>query len=437
MANKLTITENDIKDVLDKVVGCINKSFFKNTVYLCGDTLVCALLGKRMRHIQLLVDMEKGAESLANWLAFQLDILSIGENPMLDDENDIAILSVDDIWLEITSTDPYKDGKKLSFENVARMKDFTYETLLYNLSSNELCDPLGVGDSDLRSRRMKPISDIDKTIKANPRIIFSILRDADKYDLGITKDTWLSIVKNAHLCGAMDSAKIRNELITTLTSDKPSGVIRKMDKCGLLRYVLPSIDFETEYEEVFKSAMSCLDLIDPIVSARLSALYHNIGKLSKGKNCDISEKSAEMAKTDLLGLGFGDSVVNSVCAAIKNYLYFDKSTQITDRKIRRFFSRCGEYSSTALQLMKAYGEYTGKKIDTEYIKKRYEELKGTTENVKLPINGSDIINELHVSGGPHIGVCLGKVREFVISNPTATRDQCLDVAELALSHLAV
>lgn len=436
MTNKLTITENGIKSVLDKVVECVNASFFKNNVYMCGDSLTCALLGKRMRHIQLLVDIEKGAESLANWLAYRLDSLSIGENPMLDDENDIAILSVDDIWIEIMSTDPYKDGKKLSFENVARMKDFTYETLLYNLSTNELCDPLGVGDSDLRSRRVKPISDIDKTIKTNPRIIFSILRDADKYDLGITKDTWLSIVRNAHLCGTMDSAKIRSELIATLTCDKPSGVIRKMNQCGLLRHVLPSIDFETEHKEVFNDAMACLDLIDPIVSARLSALYHNIGKLSKVKNCNVSEKSAEMAKADILGLGFGDSVANSVYTAIKNYLYFDNTAQITDRKIRRFFSRCGECSSTALHLMKAYGEYSGEKIDTEYIKKRYEELKGVTENVKLPINGSDIMNELHVSGGPHIGICLGKVREFVISNPTATRDQCLDVAELALSQLA-
>ena len=335
---QLTFLDESVAKVLKRLIEEVDKSFFKDKVYIIGDSLIYAMLGKTFTTLRILVDLEKGAEAFTNWVALKFNCMEMGENPLHDNDFDLSFVYVDDVLLDVVSTDPMKKSTRSSLKEALKDCSFSFEGLAYNITTHEICDPMGVGYDDFTKHRIRAIGDVDLLMEKNQRAIFSAIKYANNFEFGVSKDLWMCIVKNAHRVSDLNKAILRSELLNIITSDKPSNAIRKMANCGLMRYIFPSIDFEADNDEaVFGDAMKCLDAAEPIGSSRFAALFHNIGSLSLDKSQKPQIKASELARKELTNLGFAGTMVESVVTAIKNYKYFDNlSENIPERKVKRF-----------------------------------------------------------------------------------------------------
>ena len=57
------------------------------------------------------------------------------------------------------------------------------------------------------------------------------------------------------------------------------------------------------------------------------------------------------------------------------------------------------------------------------------------KNIKLPIDGDDIIKEFKIKSGPKVGFLLEAVRDAYFENPSLTKDECFEIAEIKLKNM--
>jgi poly(A) polymerase/tRNA nucleotidyltransferase (CCA-adding enzyme) len=83
--------------------------------------------------------------------------------------------------------------------------------------------------------------------------------------------------------------------------------------------------------------------------------------------------------------------------------------------------------------------YGKKKRQVLDIIARIDELETIEEskNVKLPIDGNDIMKEFNLKGGPHIGKILDKVKDAFFENPKITKEECFKLVEHEIKVLVV
>ena len=81
--------------------------------------------------------------------------------------------------------------------------------------------------------------------------------------------------------------------------------------------------------------------------------------------------------------------------------------------------------------------FNKKKSQVFGILNRIEELEETDriKNVKLPIDGNDIIKEFNLKSGPKIGILIEAVKEAYFENPDITKDECFEVVEVKLKNM--
>ena len=141
---------------------------------------------------------------------------------------------------------------------------------------------------------------------------------------------------------------------------------------------------------------------------------------------------------------FSNDVIKSVSTAIRHHEWFATYTDgflPPDKKIRKFLNSCGDNIGVALDLMHANNTHktiNKKKTQVLQILERIEELDELDKiiNIKLPINGNDIMTEFKVKKGPHIGVLLNAVKDAYLENPEMTKDDCFEVVEKKIRTLA-
>lgn len=82
---------------------------------------------------------------------------------------------------------------------------------------------------------------------------------------------------------------------------------------------------------------------------------------------------------------------------------------------------------------------TRKKRQALDILNRIEELDELEEakNVKLPIDGHDIMMKFNLKAGPHIGKLMDCLKEAYFDNPKITKEECFKLIEEKIKVLAV
>lgn len=293
---------------------------------------------------------------------------------------------------------------------------------------------------------------IDEIYSESPIKMLRTIRFSTKFGWGIEKNTWLGIIKNAHLIKNAPQELISDEISKILLCRKPSIGIRKLYFSGLLDRVMPDIyDLNLAYESknpavtCFEHTMNVLDETQPYIENRLAALFHDVGKIITDKDRTISpdQFSAEIASTDLKMMKFPNHIIKSVDTAIRYHrlfrIYADGVVP-PDKKIRKFVNLCGDEIGTVVDLMNAnnyHTTYDKKKRQVLDILNRIEELEEIEKmtNIKLPISGSDIMTEFRLKPSPLIGILLDAVKNAYFENPNITKDECFGVVEKKLKSI--
>lgn len=183
--------------------------------------------------------------------------------------------------------DPY-----ISLEDATRRRDFTINSMMIDVLTDELIDPFN-GKEDLDNRILKHVA--DKTFVEDPLRIFRAAQFASRFNFKIDEST-------IELCKTMDETKLSKERVeeelkkALLGSNKPSLFFDNLIKMDKLGYWFSELKMAVGYEQnpnkhpegdLYKHTMLALDegaiykeyVSDPY-SFMLLILVHDLGKLN-------------------------------------------------------------------------------------------------------------------------------------------------------------
>ena len=439
------------KEVERFLMAFIKGTPFNNKTYSVGGFVRDELLGKPSKDLDIVVEMEKGAEKLTKlihekyptetssphnlgkdypiWhLSFKKDI-KVGEETFKTNEAEVDFAD--------TQKESFPDPKTRQRvtqpgnleEDIAR-RDFTVNMLLRDLSSGEIKDLTGVSKEDLEKGVLKghPRVSLDKTFSDDPLRMIRLIRFQAKYGWEIPLEVLKTVKRNADRIKIISSERIRDELVKIMQIGKLAKAIKLMKAVGLLKHVMPEIQdlhgvkqpeiYHAE-GDVLKHTLKVLENAKPTVEAQLAALFHDVGK--KSTQQFIGEKiqflghedvSAEIAEAIMRNLKFDNKTIEKVKTIVKNHMRPHDADVWGSKAVRKFVRDLGEDLEDVLHMAEidTLGSWTtDKKPQKSIVPDLREKIKKVLEvpiSRKPILSGLEVMDFLGIKTGPEVGKAL-------------------------------
>lgn len=330
-----------------------------------------------------------------------------------------------------------------------RRRDFTMNSLAYNLETGELLDP-HQGRADLAAGLVRAIGDPLERFTEDGLRPLRAIRFASQLGYRIDPDTLAAIPRTLENFRRVSIERVRDELVKVLLSPRPSYGLNLLEETGMLPHILPELSACRGVEQkgfhrfdvLDHSFLSCDGAPDKI-ELRLAALLHDIGKpAARAEGPDglptfhrHEELSARAAEEALRRLKFSNAVISAVIHLVRHHM-FAYIDSWSDAAVRRFLARTGPENLEdllALRLADAYGT-TGTPPDPrglDPLRKRVRDLLERSRALSirdLAIDGNDLAS-LGVPRGPVMGRILAELLETVLDDPELnTPERLLDIA---------
>jgi len=472
------IKEKKTEEFLKKV---ITKDFpkYKNKAFIAGgyvrDTYLRDVLkdpkmkGKEPKDIDVMVAVPQGGISLAKDIASKyklrepvtyprfgtakLVMKHVDGKPFIYDNVDLSDVDVEFVasrkehYTEESRKPEVEYGTPK--EDVAR-RDFTFNTLLKDLTNDEILDLTGEGKKDLEKGVVKTPLDPDETFKEDPLRMLRAIRFTVKYGWDLPKFMIKSIKKNADRLKIISAERIRDELNKILVSGKPVTGIRLLEMTGLLDHIAPEIKAlkgvgqnKWHDTDVLGHTLRVLEHIQPDLIKRLSALFHDVGKpavrevINKAVHFYNHENvSADMVSKILKRLKYPNEIINAVKFNVSQHMRGKDTSRWSDKSVRKFIRDMGDHIEDVLDILEADAAGHAKdkaQMSVENVKRFRERIKNIKEQApakKLdsPLNGREIMHLLGIQSGPAIGKAKDFLIDAILENPKLSKAE----AELLL-----
>ncbi len=333
----------------------------------------------------------------------------------------------------------------------ATRRDFTVNTLLRNLHTEDLLDLLGTGRSDLEAKILRTPLDPKATFFDDPLRMLRAVRFKWKLDFEFSEGLDEAIKEEAHRLEVVSEERIREEFEKILLGPNPDLALNDLMDLGLLKQFLPEfvamkgvdqghfhhLDVWDHTLLVLKNAKT-----DDLIVA-LACLFHDIAKpVTRSIDAEGATRffthegiGAEMARKILLRMKFSHSLVEDVTLLVKNHMRLGSWSKPTTSAARRLIRDMGEHLDQLFALVVAdvASLRPGVKVmDLEPIRALIEEVRAITPASQLesPLSGSEIIAEIGIEPGPAVGKWKAWLTELVIEGEIDVGDK-----EGALSRL--
>jgi tRNA nucleotidyltransferase (CCA-adding enzyme) len=299
-------------------------------------------------------------------------------------------------------------------------------------SAAELHDPFD-GASDAAAKVLRSVGDPRKRFEEDALRMLRAVRLATTLDFTIEPDTLAAIRACAPLAAHLSGERIATELGKILATERPSAGLRLMAETGLLEAVLPELAVQRgvpqnkiEGQDLWDHTLATVDAsaANPVV--RLAALLHDIGKPSTqadGHFYGHESVGAEQSRALLDRLHEPRIVTDRVVHLIRQHM-FRYEPSWTDAAVRRFIGKVGlDAIDELLALREADNAGSGvdrTADDLDELRARIEaELTAgpVLDRSALAIDGDDLIANLGLEPGPHLGRVLEALLERVIEEP--------------------
>lgn len=467
---KYTYQNNIFGRVLKEIKKAIKNTKFENHVFLVGGAVRDSLLGKEMKDIDLCIDLPNGGIEFATWICGKYNCYSPNSNPCVFPKYGTAMFTIrsisdfSNINIECVQTRKeqyHSDSRKPetvfgTIEEDCARRDLTINSLYVDLSSDLIIDPSALGLEDLKNQKIRTPSDPNIVFSDDPLRMLRVIRFATKLGWGIDKDTWLGIIENTHRINIVSKERIHDELNKILLCDKPSIGISRLEYCGLLIRILPEIhnligvkQGIQHFGDVFEHTMAVVDNTTCVLNHRWASLLHDVGKpivqaTIGGKIQFLGHDvvSENIAIDVLKKLKFSNDDIKQISLAVRQHMRFKNvgNKFPSTKSIKKFINDVG-VDNLPITLDVIHADNISHSQDycmpnqVPLIISKIEKIKedeGTIE-ISIPINGNDIMNEFKLKPSPKIGNLLTKVKDFVIDNPSATKDDCLAFVDKLIS----
>jgi len=284
-------------------------------------------------------------------------------------------------WVEYTSR-----------KEDALRRDLTVNSIFQNVVTGELEDYTG-GIKDLENKKLRkpdhPNRDKLDIYRDDPTRLLRLIRFQGKLD-GFsvddgTKNDAINFIKSSEgqkiISQKLKPEAVQKELHKVLThtnGDVAAKGLESMREFGLLKYISPTFDKLTDIyhdkvfhrgESVWEHTLDVLKRTPPTLKARLSALFHDIGKLDtmstkidkEGRErfqfIGHEKKSPEYVSKILKELKFPIDIIESVRDIVHSHMGMKnidaEKAQTQLRRIRVFIEKLYNSMDDALDLMQA------------------------------------------------------------------------------------
>lgn len=449
------------EQLLKLIKKTIQGSEWENRIYLIGGAVRDQIMGSPVDDLDFVVEgnISSGLD-FAAWLCKKWNVFKEGSNPVVFPNYGTASMHYHNAKLEFVAPrkEKYKEGSRnpIVSDGVlmddATRRDLTINSLMRNISTNEILDLTGKGLSDIKKGIIRTPLDPDVTFKDDPLRMIRLIRFSVKYDFKVDENALESIRKNSSLIDTITKERIKDELNKILLTKNPSKGIEMMKNTGLLKYIIEEFNetigmTQNQYhtEDVFGHSMSVLKNTPADLKTRLIALFHDIGKvLTKTVSPDGSvhfygheEASERMVRTIMTRLKYPSDMIEAVAQGVRQHMALkrgqDDASQLSDKSLRKFVAAVGDNLQNILDVIHAdnisHADESTMMNQIGIVRQRIDNLNKQIDktNMKLPINGNDLI-VLGLKPGPLIGSILNAVQDAWYENPNITREQAIEIA---------
>ena len=331
-------------------------------------------------------------------------------------------------------------------EDLSR-RDFTINAFAYNEQSG-LVDYFD-GLNDLNNKIIRAVGEPNARFQEDALRMLRAIRFSSQLDFSIEDKTLSAIKENCDLIKNISVERIRDELCKILMTPNASKGLTLLKDTGILEIILPEIYNLVEYtplctnhnRDVFVHTLKVIDNTDTDLILRLSALFHDVGKLNTLKRLPSghhyfpghSEESAIMTKDILKRLKFDNETRSSVYSIIYDHVVLMPEYMPTDGEIKRLINRVGiKNIFTLYDLQRADINSLWDPVPflakVDYMSDRTKDILQNNEPLTikdLDINGSNIIREFNLKPGKILGEILNYLLEKVLDNKDLNSKQTL------------
>lgn len=456
------MTKRDLMQFIKLLDDAIKDSIFKNHVYIVGGAVRDLILGRNIKDIDIVVEAPNGGINLATFLKYKLKINSepiifpnYGTAKLDIELKDVGLIPVEFVQ---TRKEWYTNGSRKpsaialgTIKDDAERRDLTINALYLNISTREITDPLNKGKDDILNHVLRVTNDAEDIFEDDPLRMLRVIRFKSQLGYGIDKDTYVGIIKSAPQIKNISKERITDEFNKILLSDKPSVGIEMLRNSLLLKYVCLPLHMMKEiendddvYGNLYEHTLDVIDNTKPILTNRLAALYHDFGKLfTYTKNVwgrltfhQHEERGAIALKKYMTEMKYSNKIIDDVSFAVQNHnllsYYNDDLSNLSKRSVRRIANKTGDKLDLVMDVIKAdnlskANTKLHSQVDIYYDK--YNELVNEGENlkdIKLPIDGNDIMKFFKIKAGPNIAKFLRLAKSAYYDNPNITKDETLN-----------
>lgn len=349
-------------------------------------------------------------------------------------------------------------------KNDLSRRDFTINSMAIDikkiiekseLTLEDIVDPYN-GLTDLRERKIRAVGKPEERFAEDGLRSFKACRMASELSFEITQETLQGIYTKRAVAQQVSIERISQEIRKLIKhSPTPSEGINYLDKCGLLKLIIPELTltkdiYQPQWHEydLYTHLLKTVDAAEDEI--KFAALLHDIGKI---KTYSLLNNEVHFYRHDIVGcematkileeLRFEKKEIEEITTLIRwhmfDFSFKDSSSPISEKGIKNFIINVGgiENINKLIKLRIADGTSTRKDFNpTEILtlQKRITEVLESSNIITikdLNIKGKDLI-ELGYPEGPFIGKILNKLLDMV--NEQADLNEYHKLAETAKTY---
>lgn len=474
------LKENTLITLLKSVV---RGTEYEGKVFIAGGYVRDEILGKKSKDIDLVINLTDGGIKFAKYLAEKLGIYKEGSNPVVYERFGTAKVSFDGVThndVDLTGLDvecvaprqeKYNSDSRNPVTTAGTLKqdverrDFTVNSLLKNLSTDEVEDLTGLGVEDIKAGILRTPLDPEVIFSDDPLRMLRAVRFAVKYGWQFAPGLEQALTQNAHRMSIISKERVRDELEKMLISPDPKRAIQIMMDTGLIEHIHPKLAdalrqsvgmTQNRYHkyDVYGHILEVVANSSPGVPERLAALLHDIGKPATRKPhakndgeysfIGHEDDSMKLATEILTDLKFPTATIDHVVSAVGAHMSMKTPKDATDKSVRKWVrgvvgSHAAEAAAkvldTAIDLLRADAmghQHTGEDPgDTSFLKQRIAAM-GASEPKQMKqdlVTGTDLMAAFNLQPGPKLKEMKNFVQDLIDGDPSISKEAAMQAVK--------